>query len=66
MDEFCDAHNISRSQLYKMWKMGMGPRFMRAGIKRLITNEVDADWRHMLEAEQQTARLHNNTQPEAA
>ena len=29
--EFCAAHRISRSQLYKLWRAGVGPRFMRLG-----------------------------------
>jgi hypothetical protein len=49
--EFCKAHRISRSFLYSEWKAGRGPRFMRAGVKRIITGEAAADWRHECEAE---------------
>jgi hypothetical protein len=57
VEEFCDAYRISRSQLYKMWKAGTGPRFMCVGVKKLITNEAAADWRRMCEtaAKQQSA-----------
>jgi hypothetical protein len=45
IDEFCTAHRISRGMLYKLWRKGLGPRFMNVGIKRIITNEGAADWR---------------------
>jgi hypothetical protein len=48
--EFCKAHRISRSFLYSEWKAGRGPRFMRAGVKRIITGEAAADWRRECEA----------------
>jgi hypothetical protein len=48
--EFCKAHRISRSFLYSEWKAGRGPRFMRAGVKRIITFEAAADWRRACEA----------------
>jgi hypothetical protein len=43
--EFCDAHRISRSKLYQLWREGCGPRAMRIGSKVLITCEAAADWR---------------------
>jgi hypothetical protein len=45
VDEFCDAHSVSRTHLYEMWREGAGPRYMLAGSKRLITMEAAADWR---------------------
>jgi hypothetical protein len=45
IQEFCAAHRVSRSWLYLQWKAGRGPRFMRAGVKRIITSEAAADWR---------------------
>jgi dephospho-CoA kinase len=48
--EFCEAHRISRSQLYKLWAAGTGPPFMRVGSKIIITNEAAADWRREGEA----------------
>jgi hypothetical protein len=50
VNEFCTAHRISRSQLYKLWQAGVGPRIMRVGSKILITNEAAADWRSKREA----------------
>ena len=49
--EFCEAHRISRSALYKMWAAGTGPRIMRAGSKVLISIEAAGDWRREREAE---------------
>jgi hypothetical protein len=45
IDEFCTAHRISRSGLYKMWARGIGPRVKRIGVKVLITAEAAAEWR---------------------
>jgi hypothetical protein len=43
--EFCQAHRISRSKLYQMWAAGIGPRFMKVGVKVLVSVEAAADWR---------------------
>jgi hypothetical protein len=48
--EFCGAHRISRGTLYKLWREGKGPRFIRAGGRRLISQEAAADWRRASEA----------------
>ena len=45
VNEFCDAHRISRTHLYSLWRKGIGPRFKLVGEKRLITVEAAADWR---------------------
>ena len=58
--EFCEAHRISRSFLYSEWKAGRGPRFMRAGVKRIITGEAAADWRREREA---AAAAENEAEP---
>src|SRR5438105_839917 len=51
IDEFCEAHRISRSKLYHLWNERRGPRMMRIGTKVLITAEAAADWRREREAE---------------
>jgi hypothetical protein len=43
--EFCQAHRISRSKLYQLWAAGIGPRFMKVGVKVLVSIEAAADWR---------------------
>jgi benzoyl-CoA reductase/2-hydroxyglutaryl-CoA dehydratase subunit BcrC/BadD/HgdB len=48
---FCDAHEISRTQLYKQWKQGRGPRFYWEGDQRRITREAAAEYRAEREAE---------------
>ena len=50
VNEFCDAHRISRSKLYELWSAGIGPRFIQVGTKKIITNEAAADWRRQSEA----------------
>jgi hypothetical protein len=46
VNEFCDAHRISRSKLYQLWATRSGPRFIQIGTKRIITTEAAAKWRH--------------------
>lgn len=48
--EFCRRHGISTGFLYAEWRCGRGPRFMRAGDRRLISREAGADWRREREA----------------
>jgi hypothetical protein len=50
VNEFCDAHRISRSKLYQLWAAGLGPRFIRIGSKKIITTEAAANWRRAGEA----------------
>jgi hypothetical protein len=45
---FCDAHEISRTHLYKLWSEGRGPKFFRLGDERRITCEAAAEWRAMM------------------
>jgi hypothetical protein len=51
IDEFCDAHGISRSMYYKLRAQGKGPREMEVGTRRLISDEAGADWRRAREIE---------------
>ena len=52
--EFCVAHRIGRSALYKLWTEGNGPRRIQVGAGRsskvLISVEAAADWRRDREA----------------
>jgi hypothetical protein len=43
--EFCTTHKLSRSELYKLWKQGLGPRIKRYGTKVIITGEAAAEFR---------------------
>ena len=53
--EFCEAHRISRSALYGLWREGIGPRFISIGIKKLISVEAAEAWRREREAATLTA-----------
>jgi hypothetical protein len=48
--EFCAAHRISQSMYYKLRNMGLGPREMQVGARRLISQESAAEWRRAREA----------------
>ena len=50
IQEFCEAHRISRSMLYKLFAEGIGPRLIKIGTKNLISAEAAADWRRAREA----------------
>ena len=50
IQEFCDAHRISRGALYQLWARGQGPRWLNVGKKRLISVEAAAGWRAEREA----------------
>jgi hypothetical protein len=44
INEFCAEYRLSRSMLYRLWRDGIGPRFIEIGIKKIITVEAAADW----------------------
>jgi hypothetical protein len=50
IDEFCEAHRISRAFYYVLRKERKAPREMRAGARVLISQEAAADWRRDREA----------------
>jgi hypothetical protein len=43
--EFCRAHRISQSMYFKLRALGLGPREMMVGTRKLISLEAAADWR---------------------
>jgi len=45
IQEFCDAHRISRSRYYELKKQGLTPIEMIVGRKRLISFEAADLWR---------------------
>ena len=55
--EFCRAHRISQSMYFKMRNLGLGPREMAVGSRRLISQEAAAEWRKAREAAV-VARIH--------
>ena len=50
VNRFCEDHETSRSQLYKLWKEGRGPRFYYNGNQRRITDEAEAEWLRAMES----------------
>jgi predicted DNA-binding transcriptional regulator AlpA len=55
IDEFCDAHDLSRATFYNLRKVGRGPREMKVGARRLISIEAAADWRRQMEEKTEAA-----------
>lgn len=49
IQQFCNAHSISRALFYKLIKEGTGPRIAKLGRKRIITRESAAEWRKQIE-----------------
>jgi predicted DNA-binding transcriptional regulator AlpA len=49
VDEFCESHGISKPMVYKLWKQGIGPKFMSVGSRRLISSEAAAALREEVE-----------------
>ena len=48
--EFCRAHRISQSMYFKLRALGLGPREMVVGTRKLISQEAAAEWRKAREA----------------
>jgi hypothetical protein len=49
--EFCAAHRISQSMYFKLRNMGLGPREMMVGSRKIISIEAAAAWRRAREAD---------------
>jgi hypothetical protein len=47
---FCEAENISRAFLYKLWSKGQGPRFYQLGNVRRISHAARIEWQRQMEA----------------
>jgi hypothetical protein len=56
LDEFCKANGVSRPMLYKLWRQGLGPKFMLVGFRRIISTEAGAAWRKQLERQSSSAK----------
>jgi len=53
VNEFCALEKISRAELYKFWRLGIGPDFYYSGAHRRITAEARREYqnRRIAEAE---------------
>jgi hypothetical protein len=43
--EFCQRYGFSVGYLYAAWRRGEGPRYLKIGDRRIITDHAEADWR---------------------
>lgn len=55
IEQFCEAHNLSRSRLYDLLKLGKGPTIMKVGHRTFISTEAAAEWRRRMEQPRQAA-----------
>lgn len=53
IQQFCEAHNISRAKFYLLLNEGKAPRLMQVGRRRLVSVESAADWRKTMEIDGQ-------------
>ncbi len=49
VNEFCEAHRISRARFYEMINQGVGPRILKCGSRTLVSVEAAAEWRRSME-----------------
>ena len=49
VEEFCEAHRISRAMFYVLQSQGKGPRIMKVGRRTLISGEAAQEWRSSME-----------------
>ena len=49
IDEFCEAHDLSRATFYIMKKDGRAPRIMKVGRRTLISVDAAREWRERIE-----------------
>jgi len=54
IQEFCDAHRISRSKYYELKAQGLTPVEMKVGHRRMISFESAARWRREKECAAET------------
>ena len=57
VNEFCAAHRISRSLLYRLVKEGRGPRLTKINNSTRISIEAAAEWRERMERESEAIEL---------
>ena len=49
VEEFCEAHRISRAMFYVLQAQNKGPRIMKVGRRTLISEEAAKEWRTRME-----------------
>jgi hypothetical protein len=51
VSDWCAHRCLSKAMLYKLWRLGQGPKFYCIGSRRYISAEADAAWLAAREAE---------------
>lgn len=59
IDQFCQAHEISRQFFNKLNKAGSGPAIIKVGRRVLISIEAAAAWRARYTVTSVTAEAHH-------
>ena len=44
VDEICERNRISRASLYKLWRVGTGPKYFKIGASTRVTREAEREW----------------------
>jgi hypothetical protein len=55
--EFCATNRISESMYHKLKSLGLGPREMDVGRRKIITPEANAEWQAAREREAASASI---------
>ena len=50
VEEFCEAHRISRAMFYVLQAQNQGPRIMKVGRRTLISEDAAREWRARMES----------------
>jgi len=50
IQEFCRRNGISERMFFKMQSLGLAPRLMSVGTRKLVSIEAAAEWRRAREA----------------
>jgi hypothetical protein len=59
---FCRRHGISRGTYLNLRRRGKAPREVAAGVRRIISEQAEADW--IAEREAEAAEIRNNNADE--
>ena len=51
IEDFCQRYGFSRGHYYNLKYQGKGPREMKLGRRKIITDQAAADWEQEREAE---------------
>lgn len=57
IQDFADAHHISRATMYNMWRAGGGPAKMQVMGRVLISREAAREWRKSVEGAMPSSKI---------